>query len=83
MAERASVETARDVEDDASGVLRARGCPLSPCRVGRRRERIGGVLARAARREHGQGEAHRFDALHGSGEDLTRVVFPARTSITY
>ena len=85
MAERARVEATGDVEDDASRALQS-GCRfLASGRVGgrRRRKRIGRVPARTARGEQGQGETRQFEALHGSGEDLTRVVFPARTSITY
>ena len=85
MSERARIEAPRDVEHDAPGARRAGRRALGPGRFRGRRDRdgLGRVPARAPRREQRDGQTRRRDALHGSGEDLTRLVFPARTSMTY
>ena len=84
VAERAGVEAARRVEHDAPArggapVPRLRGdagAPAGPSAAP-------GAMARATRREEAQGarraSCERFTAR---GADLTRVVLPARTSMT-
>lgn len=83
MAQGARVEAAGDVEHDAPGARRGCRALGSHGIAGRRHgRRLRRVLARATRREEAQGETRQLDALHGSGEDLTRVAFWARTSMT-